>query len=133
MKEFIKRGLVAAWGGPVVLAIIFLCIGTGDITLLQAARGILSITALAFIAGGITMIYTIDRLPLFPALLIHGGVLYVAYLTVYLLNGWLAKGYLPILIYTICFVVGYALIWLIIFTITRHKTKALNQALTVRD
>lgn len=133
MKEFLKRGLVSAWGGPVVLAIIFLCIGKGDITLLSAAKGILSITALAFLAGGITMIYTIDRLPIFPALLIHGAVLYAAYLAVYLFNGWLAKGYLPILIYSICFVTGYALIWLIIFTITRGKTKKLNQALTVRD
>ena len=128
MKEFFKRGFVSAWGGPVVLAIIFLCIGNGDITLADAAKGILSITALAFIAGGITTVYQIEKLALFPAILIHGLVLYGTYLAVYLLNGWLAKGF-PILIFSICFVAGYALIWLIIFCTTRKKAAMLTQAL----
>ena len=127
MKEFLKRGLLAAWGGPVVLAIIFLCIGTGDITLAAAAKGILSITALAFIAGGITMVYQIEKLALFPAALIHGLVLYGAYLAVYLLNGWLADG--AIVIFTVCFVVGYALIWAIIYFTTRRKAAMLTEAL----
>ena len=128
MKEFFKRGFVSAWGGPVVLAIIFLCIGKGDITLADAAKGILSITALAFIAGGITTVYQIEKLALFPAILIHGLVLYGTYLAVYLLNGWLAKGF-PILIFSICFVAGYALIWTIIYCTTRRKAAMLTQAL----
>lgn len=129
MKEFIKRGLLAAWGGPVVLSIIFLCIGKGDITLADAAKGILSITALAFIAGGITTVYQIERLPLFPALLIHGLVLYVSYLTVYLLNGWLAEGVIPLVVFSVCFILGYALIWVFIYFFTKHRAAALTHAL----
>ena len=36
IREFLKRGFVAAWGGPVVLAIIFLCHGGDEITLSAA-------------------------------------------------------------------------------------------------
>lgn len=129
MKEFLKRGLITAWGGPVVLAIIFLCIGTGDITLAAAAKGILSITALAFIAGGMTAVYTFERLPLFPALLLHGVVLYGTYLAVYLLNGWLKNGVQPIAVFTVIFILGYALIWAIIFFTTAKKAKKLTEQL----
>lgn len=129
LKEFMKRGVVAAWGGPAVLAIIFLCIGKGDITLIDAAKGILSVTVLAFIAGGITMVYQIERLPLFPALLIHGAVLYFDYLIIYLLNGWLAEGYLPIVIFSVCFIAGYGLIWAIIYFTTKRKAASLTRAL----
>ena len=129
MKEFFKRGFVSAWGGPVVLAIIFLCSGQGHIAPADAAKGILSITALAFIAGGITMVYTVDRLPLFPAILIHGVVLYGTYLAVYLLNGWLASGTRPLLIFSVCFVLGYALIWVIIYLITKKRAAALTKSL----
>lgn len=129
MKEFLKRGLISAWGGPVVLAIIFLCIGTGELTLAAAAKGILSVTVLAFIAGGMTAIYTFERLPLFPALLLHGIVLYGTYLAVYLLNGWLKTDVRPIAVFTAIFILGYALIWAIIYFTSVKKVKKLNKAI----
>lgn len=129
IREFLKRGFVAAWGGPVVLAIIFLCHGGDEITLSAAAKGILSITALALIAGGITTVYQIERLALFPALLIHGVVLYVTYLTVYLLNGWLAQSTTPLIVFSVIFVAGYALIWAIIYVVTKRKAAAMTKAL----
>ena len=59
--EFVKRGLMAAADGPVILAIIYGCLGmTGTVAAIapvEAALGILSITLMAFIAAGITMIY----------------------------------------------------------------------------
>lgn len=131
MKEFMKRGFISAWGGPVVLAIVFLIIGKGDISLANAAKGVLTITVLAFVAGGITAIYTTDRLPLITALLIHGAVLYGAYLSVYLLNGWLKNDSRAIWIFTLCFLVGYALIWLAIYFITKRKAAAMTKALKI--
>lgn len=137
LKHFFHRGLLVCWGGPVILAMIYLIShasgNTAPISLYDAAKGILTITALAFVAGGITTIYQIDRLPLFPALLIHGAVLYITYLTVYLTNGWLADGKMPFIIFTVCFVMGYAAIWLFIYCLTRRKTKQLNQALKNRS
>ena len=77
--EFLKRGSMAAAGGPVVLAIVYGILGaTGVASSLmpqEVCLGILSITLMAFIAGGITMIYTVEALPLICAILIHGGVL----------------------------------------------------------
>lgn len=131
--DALHRGLLACGAGPVVLAIIYIIIGLGGnsapITLTDAAKGILTITELAFISGALTVLYQIERLPLFPALLIHGVVLYLDYLSVYLINGWLQKGSYPLIVFTICFVLGYAIIWACIYLSTLRKTKELNTAI----
>ena len=68
---------------------------------------ILMLPVLAFIAGGMNVLYQIERLPLMLAILIHGGVLYASYLAMYLVNGWLQWGETPILAFTMIFVFGY--------------------------
>ena len=82
--EFMRRGLAACGLGPIVLAILYLIMGrTGALELLrvdQVCIGIFSLSALAFIAGGMNVLYQIERLPLMVAILIHGSVLYVSYL-----------------------------------------------------
>ena len=74
---FLNRGLVACGFGPIVLAVIYLILkGCGVIETLAVSEvciGIFSLSALAFIAGGLTSIYKIERLPLMSAILIHGG------------------------------------------------------------
>ena len=126
IKEFCKRGLLVCAGGPVVLAIIY-GLSDGAITL-QASKvciEILTITLMSFIAAGITAVYQIERLPLLWAILLHGSVLYVDYLGIYMLNGWLQAS--NVIIFTAIFVAGYALIWLIIYLATRRNAKQLNQ------
>ena len=95
----------------------------------QACIGIFSITALAFIAGGMNAIYQIERLPLMVAILIHGGVLYISYLGTYLLNDWLDLGVIPIVVFSAIFVVGYIVIWAIIYSIIKRNTAKLNKML----
>lgn len=132
-KDFILRGLCAAWGGPVVLGIIYWIIGaTGaadTIPMDQAAFGILSITVMAFLVAGMTAIYRLEQLPLISAILIHGAVLYAIYIGIYLVNGWLQSQMVPILIFTAAFVAGYALIWLCIYLFTKKRTNRINQKL----
>ena len=129
--EFLKRGSVAAAGGPVVLAIVYGILGATDaVDMLppyEACLGILSITLMAFIAGGITMIYTVEALPLISAILIHGGVLYVDYLIMYLVNRWIPRG--GIGLFTVIFFAGFALIWVIVYLCIRNKTERLNHKL----
>lgn len=131
--EFLHRGLYAAGGGPVVLAVIYGILGrTGAVTALSPAEvctGVLSITLMAFIAGGITMIYQVEQLPLISAVLIHGGVLYLDYLLIYLLNDWIPQDFTGIGIFTAVFSAGYGLIWLCIWLSIRSKTKKLNRKL----
>ena len=129
--EFVKRGLVAAAGGPVILAIIYGILGAnGTVTALapgEVCMGILSVTLMAFIIAGISMIYTVEALPLSVAILIHAGVLYLDYLMVYLLNGWIPRNGNAIGVFTAVFAAGYALIWCIIYLSIRRNTQKLNE------
>ena len=128
---FLKRGLMAAAGGPVVLAIVCGILGaTGVITTLtpgQVCMGILTVSLMAFIAAGINVVYEIEQLPLFTAILLHGAALYVDYILVYLLNGWLKSELTSVLVFTGVFILGYALIWLIIYTVTKKSADRLNR------
>lgn len=131
--EFLRRGLAACGFGPIVLAILYLILQhQGVITTLtvnQVCLGIFSLSALAFIAGGMNVLYQIERLPLMVAILIHGGVLYISYLGTYLLNDWLEWGAVPLLVFSGIFVLGYLVIWVIIYSIIKRNTKKLNEVL----
>ena len=128
--DFLRRGLVACGFGPIVLAVLYLilqqCDAVETLTVNEVCIGIFSLTALAFIAGGMNAIYQIERLPLMVAVLIHGVVLYVSYLGTYLLNEWLDWGATPILVFSGIFVVGYLTIWAIIYSIIKRNTEKLN-------
>ena len=132
--EFVKRGLMAASGGPLILAMIYGALGaTNAVAALapgEVCLGIFSITVMAFIAAGITMIYQVESLPLPMAILIHAGVLYLDYLLVYLLNSWLPGN--AIGLFTVFFFAGYALVWLVIYLCIRAKTKKLNEKMKMR-
>ena len=131
--EFLRRGLIASGIGPIVLAIVYLILqktnAVETLSVNQVCIGIFSITALAFIAGGMNAIYQIERLPLMVAILIHGGILYISYLVTYLLNAWIDFGALPIVVFTAIFVVGYIVIWAIIYSIIKRNTAKLNKML----
>ena len=131
--EFVRRGLVAGGFGPVILALLYIILElSGEIVSLTASQvciGIFSLYALAFIAGGMNVIYQIERLPLMAAISIHGGVLYIGYLITYLVNGWLELGKTPIMVFTAIFIAGYLAIWAVIYHITRRNTRRLNEML----
>lgn len=128
--DFVRRGLAAFGFGPIVLAIVYFILQqqgvTQTLTVNEVCLGIVSLSTLAFIAGGLNVLYKIERLPLMAAVLIHGGVLYIAYLSTYLLNGWLNLGSAPILVFSVIFVVGYFAIWAIICSVVKKNTKKLN-------
>ena len=131
--EFVRRGFIATGLGPIVLAIVYLILkqsaAIDTLTVNQVCIGIFSLSALAFIAGGMNAIYQVERLPLLTAILMHGGVLYIGYLGAYLLNDWLDFGVIPIIVFTAIFVAGYIVIWAIIYSIIRRNTAKLNEML----
>ena len=131
--EFVRRGFIATGLGPIVLAIVYLILkqsaAIDTLTVNQVCIGIFSLSALAFIAGGMNAIYQVERMPLMTAILIHGGTLYIGYLGTYLLNDWLDFGITPIIVFTAIFVVGYIVIWAIIYSIIRRSTAKLNEIL----
>ena len=131
--DFIRRGLAACGFGPMVLAAVYLILqkacGLQTLTVGEVCRGIVSLAALAFISGGMNAIYRIERLPLMAAIGIHGGVLYISYLAVYLVNGWLQSGPAPVLVFTLVFIPGYAAVWAVIYFVTKRSTDRINKQL----
>ena len=119
--------------GPLILAIIYLILQQQNLldtlTVNQVCLGIFSLTALAFIAGGMNTIYQIEKLPLMIAIFIHGSVLYLSYLATYLLNGWLGLGTAPILVFSGIFVFGYVIIWIVIYSVIKRNTNQMNELL----
>ena len=128
--DFFRRGLIASGFGPIVLAILYLILkhqaNVETLTVNQVCLGIFSLSALAFIAGGMNVVYQIERLPLMVAILIHGVVLYITYLVTYLINDWLEMGATPILVFSGIFILGYLAIWAIIYVIIKKRTERLN-------
>lgn len=131
--DFLRRGLAAMGLGPMVLAVLYLLLPVQILTAREVSLGIFSLSALAFLAGGLNVLYQIERLPLMAAIGIHGGVLYAGYLGTYLLNGWLDWGRLPVLVFTAIFAVGYLAIWAVIYAIMRRSTARVNALLKRRQ
>ena len=127
--EFLRRGLCACGLGPMVLAALYLLLPVETVTVREVCLGICSLSALAFLAGGMNVIYQIERLPLMSAIGIHGCVLYGGYLATYLLNGWLEWGRIPVLAFTGIFIAGYLAIWAVIYAIIRRRTEQVNALL----
>ena len=131
--DFLRRGFIACGFGPIVLAVLYLILqqsaAVETLTVNEVCIGIFSLSVLAFIAGGLNALYQIERLPLMLAILIHGSVLYISYLGTYLLNDWLDFGVIPIVVFTAIFVVGYIIIWMIIYSIIKKRTAKLNEIL----
>ena len=55
------------------------------------------------------------------------------YRITYLLNGWLNMGTTPILVFTIIFVVGYLVIWAIIYSTVKKNTDRVNELLKMKQ
>ena len=132
-REFCRRGLVASGFGPLVLVVLYLILQQKGVvqtlSVNEVCVGIVSLWGLAFIAGGMNVLYQMERLPLMVAILIHGGVLYISYLATYLINGWLMQGAKPLLVFTVVFILGYIGVWAVIFFITKKRTERVNEIL----
>ena len=131
--DFIHRGLIAGSFGPIILAIAYACIQADGIihtlTVNEVVLGIFTSELLAFIAGGINAIYKIERLPLIFAIFIHGIILYIDYVVIYLVNDWMKAEFVPLAMFTVCFFAGFAIVWAMIYVHTKRSADRLNRKL----
>ena len=131
---FIHNGLTACGFGPIIWTIVYFFLEKNGVVEVLEVRKVIfeiaTVTLLAFIAGGINIVYHIEQLPLMAAISAHGIVLYLDYTIIYLINGWLGSGLKPFLVFTVCFVVGYAIVWVIIYLVMTRNANRLNQKLT---
>jgi len=133
LREFCRRGMTACGFGPLVLAALYWILhrqGVIEIlTVHEVCLGIISLSVLAFVAGGMNVVYQLERLPLMGAIFLHGLVLYISYLITYLVNGWLGWGTAPVLVFSGIFVLGYLAIWAVIYCVIKKRTQRLNEIL----
>ena len=136
VKNFCKRGLVAFGFGPVIMAIVYIFLEIagveGTLGFIELSKQILIVSVMAFVAAGISAIYNVERLALPLAIFIHAAVLYTDYIFVYLINGWIKNSLMPLIIFTVIFIVGFALVWIIIYAVDKNAARKLNERLNKR-
>ena len=135
VKEFLFRGCVFGGFGPIVCAIIILIISIFEKDLIITANeyftSVISLYLLAFVVAGCSILYQIDSLGIAVSTLIHMGLLYVCYLTTYLLNNWINCRIQDILIFSGAFIGGYLIVWTIIYCILKINANKLNKKICV--
>lgn len=133
IRDFVQRGMFICGGGPIILAVVYAilhkCGMVQTLTVNEVVLGILTSALLAFIAGGINAIYKIEKLPLIVAILIHAVVLYIDYIIIYLANDWMKSELVPLIVFTVCFIVGFVIIWGIVYFTTKKSADRLNEKL----
>ena len=133
VKSFCLRGIAFGGFGPIVYALVMMLLyfSNVDTTIngLDLFKGIISTYLLGFICSGVSIVWKEEKLGIGYAILIHGFSIYVSYLIVYLLNNWIPKEPIFVLIFTAIFVLVYILILLIVYLIERHRVKKLNDYL----
>ena len=136
LKNFCSRGLVAAAFGPIVLAVVYLILYFCGVSLVisteKICREILTVELLAFFAGGFPILYSVERIPTLLAALLHAAILYLDYAVIYLVNAWIPLDIRHFIVFTLCFFLGFALIWLAIWFFTRRSASDLNHTLAAR-
>lgn len=130
VKDFALRGMIAAGFGPLILVSIYLGLQLSGIIISiptsQVNLNIISSLILAFIAGGISAIFNVEKISLGVATLIDAIVIYLDYLIIYLINNWII---IPLLIFKFVYIISYLIIWAIIYHKVKSQVSSINQKL----
>ncbi len=126
-KEFFHRGLMFGGFGPMVAAIIFVCIPEVQLTGAQVLQAVVSTYLLAFVHAGASVFNQIEHWPLAKALLCHFSSLYLAYSLCYLVNSWIAFEPMALVVFTGIFVGIYFVVWGIVYVCIRATGKKMNR------
>lgn len=133
IKDFILRGLVASRFGPLILVTIYYGYQlTENVTSRPMAEiniNIISSLLMALIADIIGAIFKVEKVPLGVATLIDAIVIYFDYLFFYLINNWISIMVTPLLVFTVIYIIGYTIIWLIIYKKVKSQVQKVNQRL----
>ncbi|MDD6302729.1 MAG: DUF3021 domain-containing protein [Bacillales bacterium] len=133
VKKFCVRGLIFSGLGPIVLAIIYFILQMNNVdfkmTGFEACLGIVSTYIIAFVHAGSSVFPQIESWGKVKAMFFQLICLYTVYTVFYLINGWIKFNYVVFLIYTGCFILGFLLIWLIVYLSLNKEKDKLNKQL----
>ena len=133
LKSFLHRGLIFGGFGPVITGIIYLTlsltIDNFSVSGTEMFTAIISTYLLAFTHAGCSIFNQIEHWPIAKSLFFHFLSLYLAYSVCYLINSWIPFDITVFLIFTGVFVLGYAIVWLIVYIIVKQTERKLNSKL----
>ncbi len=133
LKSFLHRGIIFGGFGPVITGIIYLIlsitIDNFSVSGTEMFTAIISTYLLAFIHAGCSIFNQVEHWPIAKSLFFHFLSLYLAYSVCYLINSWIPFDITVFLIFTGIFVLGYAIVWLIIYLIVKQTERKLNSKL----
>ena len=133
VKEFLHRGLVFGGFGPIITAIVMLILSHAingfSLTGNEMFFFFFSTYILAFVHAGSSVFHQIEHWSLMKALFCQLGTLYAAYAICYLINSWIPFELTVLAIFTAIFVIGYLLIWGIVYLCVRNTSKKLSEKL----
>lgn len=133
LKDFLHRGLIFGGFGPIVVAIVFMCISLADrgfsLTASQILLATVSSYLLAFIQAGVTVFNQIEHWSTVKSLLCHFVTLYAAYSVCYVVNSWIPFEPMVIVIFSVIFAVLFFVIWTIVYLSVKATSKRFNSQL----
>ena len=133
LKDFLHRGLIFGGFGPIVVAIVFMCISLADrdfsLTASQILLATVSSYLLAFIQAGVTVFNQIEHWSTVKSLLCHFVTLYAAYSVCYVVNSWIPFEPMVLVIFSAVFAVLFFVIWAIVYLSVRATSKRFNSQL----
>ena len=133
VKEFFHRGFVFSGLGPIVLGIVYAILSYTvedfSLTGVQVLLAILSTYLIAFVQAGATVFYHIEHWALPQSLLCHFSLIYIAYVTCYLVNTWIPFDIKVILVFTAIFIAAYFVVWIIVYLSVKAVSKKINMKL----
>ena len=56
-------------------------------------------------------------------------LLYLSYLFTYLINGWVSSNMISLIVFSLIFITGYTIVWLVIYLIEKNRANNLNKQL----
>lgn len=133
VKEFLHRGLIFGGFGPIIVSIIYLVLPysikdfslSGD----EIFIAIISSYLLAFIHAGSSVFNQIEHWGIMKGLLCQLATLYLSYASCYLINSWIPFDLSVVGIFTGIFVLGYLVIWGIVYLCVKASAKKLSEKL----
>ena len=133
LKSFLHRGLIFGGFGPVITGIIYfilsITIDNLSVSGTEMFTAIISTYLLAFIHAGCSIFNQIEHWPIAKSLFFHFLSLYLVYSVCYLINSWIPFDITVFLIFTGIFILGYAIVWLIVYIIVKQTERKLNSKL----
>lgn len=133
LKDFLHRGLIFGGFGPIVVAIVFMCISLADrgfsLTASQILLATVSSYLLAFVQAGVTVFNQIEHWSTVKSLLCHFVTLYATYSVCYVVNSWIPFEPMVLVIFSAVFAVLFFVIWTIVYLSVRATSKRFNSQL----